>query len=119
MIGSVTYLRVPSFATQHSLSRVLLLAGAMGLATPGLAQRNFTSFPEFESAALAALGSENLMRLEFTATGWEACLGQSWRIDAGWARWELSDYRRVLDFDAGLSIHTAQRRAGLDPERIG
>src|SRR5690606_32539342 len=83
------------------------------------AQPTFTNFADFETAARAALGSADLARLEFTASGWEACLGQPWRIDAGWARWELTDYRRVLDFEAGLSLQSAQRRAGMDPDRIG
>jgi glyoxylase-like metal-dependent hydrolase (beta-lactamase superfamily II) len=91
----------------------------MGFALPTHAQQNFATFADFEAAALAALRSDSLARLEFTASGWEGCLGQPWRIDAGWARWELTGYRRVLDFDAGLSVHSAQRRAGLDPERIG
>lgn len=83
------------------------------------AQQDFSTFAEFDTAARAALGSAGLTRLEFTAEGWEACLGQPWRIDDGWARWELSDYRRVIDFAAVRSVHSTQRRAGLDPERIG
>lgn len=88
---------------------------------PGLlqGQSRFASYAELHTAALAALGSTTLQRLEFQGSGWEACLGQPWRIDAGWARWELQDYRRVLAFDTGHSLHSAQRRAGLDPERLG
>ncbi|MEY4640645.1 MAG: hypothetical protein RLZZ227_639 [Pseudomonadota bacterium] len=83
------------------------------------AQQDFATFADFAAAARAALHSEQVTRLEFTANGWEACLGQPWRIDAGWARWDLRDYRRVFDFAAGLSVQNAQRRAGLDPDRIG
>jgi glyoxylase-like metal-dependent hydrolase (beta-lactamase superfamily II) len=97
----------------------ILLAVTAAVTLPAHAQQNFASFAEFATAARVALGSQDLGKLEFTAQGWEACLGQPWRIDDGWARWELTDYRRVLDFDAGMSVHTAQRRAGLDQERIG
>lgn len=106
-------------AMHRSLYRAMVLAAGAGLTFPAAAQQNFANFAEFEAAARAALQSQGLARLEFTASGWEACLGQPWRIDAGWARWELTGYRRVLDFDAGLSLHSTQRRAGLDPERIG
>jgi glyoxylase-like metal-dependent hydrolase (beta-lactamase superfamily II) len=90
-------------------------------AVPGLlqAQPRFASYAELHAAALAALGSSTLQALEFHGSGWEGCLGQPWRIDAGWARWELLDYRRVMAFDRGQSIQTAQRRAGMDPERLG
>ncbi|MDY6982247.1 MAG: hypothetical protein SV422_04095, partial [Pseudomonadota bacterium] len=101
-----------------STARAIMLITA-GSSVPVLAQQDFANFAEFEAAAHAALGSTDLTRLEFTASGWEACPGQPWRIDDGWARWELTDYRRVLDFDAGTSLQTAQRRAGMDPERIG
>jgi glyoxylase-like metal-dependent hydrolase (beta-lactamase superfamily II) len=106
-------------APVRSVSGTLLLAAGIASSLPIHAQQDFASFAEFATAARAALGSPDLAKLEFTATGWEACLGQPWRIDAGWAKWELTDYRRVLDFNAGLSVHSAQRRAGLEPERIG
>ncbi len=106
-------------ASLRPIPKALLLAFGAALALPVSAQQNFASFADFEAAALAALGSTNVAKLEFTASGWEACLGQPWRIDAGWARWELTGYRRVVDFDAGRSVQSAQRRAGLDPERIG
>lgn len=105
-------MRMPSTA-----KAILLVTAASSF--PVNAQQDFPDFAAFEAAARAALGSEGLARLEFTASGWEACLGQPWRIDDGWARWELTDYRRVLDFDAGMSLQTAQRRAGMDTERIG
>ena len=101
-----------------SAAKAVLLAAATS-AVPVLAQERFASFADFEAAARAALGSEAFARLELTAHGWEACLGQPWRIDDGWARWELTDYRRVFDFDAGLSLQNAQRRAGMDSGRIG
>lgn len=94
----------------------LLSAGALLLVTnAGWA----LTAAEFHQQALDALGSGTLTRLEFTAQGWEGCLGQPWRIDAGWARWELRDYRRVMDLANGTSLQTAQRRPGLDPARLG
>ncbi len=99
--------------------KAFLLAASIAFTLPVHAQQNFATFADFAAAARTALGSPDLAKLEFTASGWEACLGQPWRIDAGWAKWELTDYRRVLDFNAGLSVHSAQRRAGLEPERIG
>jgi glyoxylase-like metal-dependent hydrolase (beta-lactamase superfamily II)/catechol 2,3-dioxygenase-like lactoylglutathione lyase family enzyme len=74
---------------------------------------------QLHDAALAALGGSDLTGLTFTGAGFDACLGQAWAIEEGWARWELTGYRRVINYDSGSSRHTAQRRAGLDPQKIG
>lgn len=73
---------------------------------------------EFRAAALSALGGE-VSGIEFTGSGWDACLGQPWAISEGWARWELTDYRGVIDYRNGRSSHMTQRRAGMDPGRLG
>ena len=76
------------------------------------------SLADFRAAALAALG-DPAQTIEFTASGWDACLGQAWAVTEGWARWELTDYRRIIDFGSGSSTQSAMRRAGLDPDRVG
>jgi glyoxylase-like metal-dependent hydrolase (beta-lactamase superfamily II) len=73
----------------------------------------------FQKAALAALGGQAVNAIEFTGNGWEACLGQAWSVNEGWARWELTNYRRVIDYANGTSSQTAQRRAGMDADHIG
>ena len=71
-------------------------------------------------AATAALGAENLKTVEFSGNGWDACLGQAWNVNSDrWARWELRDYNRVIDFDSSSSRHTAQQRAGMDANALG
>lgn len=105
--------------TTKAKSAAPLLVITLAFALPAPAQSEFDTFAELHAAALAAMHSENLTRLEFNAAGWEACLGQPWRIDQGWARWELSAYHRVLDFATGMSVQSAQRRAGMDPDMLG
>src|SRR6188768_1937892 len=71
-------------------------------------------------AAATAMGADNLKTLEFAGNGWDGCLGQAWNVNDGrWARWELKDYNRVIDYEAGNSRHTAQQRAGMDPQAVG
>jgi hypothetical protein len=70
--------------------------------------------------AAAALGAENLKTIEFSGNGWDACLGQAWSVNDGrWARWELRNYNRVIDYETVSSRHTAQQRAGLDAHALG
>lgn len=73
----------------------------------------------FYAAARNALGGQEISGIEFGGEGWDACLGQAWSVAEGWARWELTGYSRVIDYGSGSSSHTTQRRAGMDPERIG
>lgn len=94
---------------------ILLLAV---YAPPGAAQTAAPPLAAFLEQAEQALGGD-IERLEFTGQGWEACLGQPWSVREGWARWEITDYRRVIDFSAPASSQSAMRRAGLDPGKLG
>jgi glyoxylase-like metal-dependent hydrolase (beta-lactamase superfamily II) len=96
--------------------KIVMLAGLAGFATSALAQ---DGLDELRERAEAALGTVDLQRLEFSAEGWEACLGQPWNISEGWARWSLTDYRRVIDYATGTSVQTATRQPGMDPGKIG
>jgi glyoxylase-like metal-dependent hydrolase (beta-lactamase superfamily II) len=71
-------------------------------------------------AAATALGVDTLKTVEFAGNGWDGCLGQAWNVNDGkWARWELKDYNRVIDYDAVRSRHTAQQRAAMDADKVG
>lgn len=102
--------------TRRALVGACVLASA-GVAAPGRAQDMDAA--AFYDAAIEALGGRDVSRIAFRGAGWDACLGQAWSVEEGWARWELTDYRRAIDYERGTSSQTAMRRAGLDPERIG
>lgn len=105
----------------HLRARILAL-GAFALAGGGLAGPAAAQDIEaaaLHDAAIEALGGRDADRVAFTGAGWDACLGQAWSVEEGWARWELTDYRRVIDYARGTSSQSAMRRAGLDPGRIG
>jgi glyoxylase-like metal-dependent hydrolase (beta-lactamase superfamily II) len=106
-------IKTPGFQSFVALS--VLLAGCQGDA----ARPVIGTAAELQVTSLAAMHADNLTRLEFTASGWEGCLGQAWNINEGWARWELTDYRRVIDYSTTASIQTAQRRAAMDPDKVG
>jgi glyoxylase-like metal-dependent hydrolase (beta-lactamase superfamily II) len=76
------------------------------------------TYGEFLDRALEVLGGD-VTTLAYSGEGWDACLGQAWAVSDGWARWELTDYRRVIDYQTGTSVQNAMRRAGLDPDRVG
>jgi len=102
--------------TGRVLLGVCVLASA---AIGGLGQAQDIDAAAFHEAAVDALGGRDADSLAYTGAGWDACLGQAWSVEEGWARWELTDYRRAIDYARGTSSQTAMRRPGLDPERIG
>lgn len=73
----------------------------------------------FRESALDAMGAVEVERIELTGAGWDACLGQAWNVNDGWARWEIRDYRRVIDYADTASLQTAMRRAAMDPDKVG
>lgn len=106
----------------HRVKRVRAVLGAcvlvgIGIADPGRAQD--VDAASVYDAAIEALGGRDTDSIAFTGAGWDACLGQAWSVEEGWARWELTNYRRVVDYARGISSQTAMRRPGLDPEHIG
>jgi glyoxylase-like metal-dependent hydrolase (beta-lactamase superfamily II) len=111
-----------SVVSKVSVSRggkaVAATASALIVSLGGKAFAQDTTFADFLSAATDALGGD-ATTIEFTGNGWDACLGQAWDINDGWARWELTGYSRIIDYAAGTSVQTAMRRAGLDPDKVG
>lgn len=70
------------------------------------------------SNATEALGAGELATIEYSGTGWDSTFGQAWSVQETWPRFELRDYNRVIDYDAGTSRQTAQRQA-MDPDKLG
>jgi glyoxylase-like metal-dependent hydrolase (beta-lactamase superfamily II) len=106
---------LPPAARSGAIVAGLLMSAIL----PGLASAQAISLEELRASAVEAMGGVDAERIELTASGWDACLGQAWNVNEGWARWELTDYRRVIDYAEGASLQTAMRRAAMDPERVG
>lgn len=90
----------------------------IALGVPGEARAQDMSVAEFRAAAVGALGGE-VTGIELTGSGWDACVGQAWSVTDGWARWEVTNYRRTIDYERGASMQSAQRRPEMDPGRAG
>ena len=51
-------------------------------------------------ASAAAMGLDNLKTIQYSATGWNALVGQSFVLTEDWARFEVTAYNRTIDYDA-------------------
>lgn len=118
---------MPRDTLRHALGRTALL-GAISLLLSacqqdsgdnGTVAASPESLADVRAEVLSAMGMTGNEKIAYRANGWEACLGQPWRIDDGWARWSITDYNRVIDYGAFASYQTAQRQAGMDPDKLG
>jgi len=70
-------------------------------------------------AAMTAMGVANLKTVQYSGTGWNAGVGQSFSPQDDWPRFEVTRYTRTIDFDAKSSREELTRRQGNNPARGG
>lgn len=70
-------------------------------------------------ASAAAMGLNNVKTIQYTATGWNALVGQSFNLAEDWPRFEVTAYTRTIDYDANVSREDFTRRRGNYPMRGG
>jgi L-ascorbate metabolism protein UlaG (beta-lactamase superfamily) len=66
-------------------------------------------------ASLRAMGGSNLKTLQYSGSGWSSRVGQTYGLAEDWPRYEVADYRRVIDYDAKWSQEDYTRRQGKYP----
>src|SRR6266849_2935491 len=70
-------------------------------------------------AAGDAMGVANLKTIQYSGTGWNAAVGQSFSPQEDWPRFEVTRYMRTIDYDAKSSREEFTRRQGNNPPRGG
>ena len=70
-------------------------------------------------ASAAAMGLNNVKTIQYTGTGWNALVGQSYDLTEDWPRFEVTSYTRTIDYDANTSREGFTRRRGSYPVRGG
>ena len=93
--------------------RILLTALVIATCASG------TSFAQDARSALQAaartMGVTNLETIEISGTGWYGQVGQSYALDGDWPRFEVFQYTRTINYDAGTSREDLMRRRGSYP----
>ncbi len=69
-------------------------------------------------ASMKAMGGTNLKTIQYSARGWNSRVGQTYTLNEDWPKYEVADYTRVIDYDAGWSREDYTRRQGNYP-RLG
>ena len=70
-------------------------------------------------AASAAMGASTLNSIQYSGSGWNAAVGQSFSPNDDWPRFDVTAYTRVLDYGSGSSREELTRRQGSYPARGG
>ena len=70
-------------------------------------------------AAVVAMGADKVKTIQYSGTGWNAAVGQSYSPQDDWPRFEVTRYARTIDYDANSSREELTRRQGANPPRGG
>jgi glyoxylase-like metal-dependent hydrolase (beta-lactamase superfamily II) len=70
-------------------------------------------------AAMRAMGAANVKTIQYSGTGWNAAVGQSFSPQDDWPHFEVTRYTRTIDYDAKSSREEINRRQGNNPPRGG
>jgi len=70
-------------------------------------------------AAVTAMGAANVKSIQYSGTGWNAAVGQSFSPEEDWPRFEVTRYTRTIDFQAKSSREDVTRKQGDFPPRGG
>jgi glyoxylase-like metal-dependent hydrolase (beta-lactamase superfamily II) len=70
-------------------------------------------------AASTAMGANNVKTIQYSGTGWNAAVGQSFGPDEDWPRFEMTSYTKIIDYDNRSAREELTRRQGNYPPRGG
>src|ERR1700754_4539100 len=71
------------------------------------------------SEVSTALGADSLKSLEFSGTGSDYAIGQSYTVNSPWPKFNDKSYTRVVSFDPWATSLQRVRTQGENPRRCG
>jgi hypothetical protein len=66
-------------------------------------------------ASVKAMGGTNLKTIQYAGAGWFSQIGQTYGLAEDWPHYEVTDYTRLVDYDARWSREDYTRRQGTYP----
>jgi hypothetical protein len=66
-------------------------------------------------AAAKTMGAVNLKTLQYSGTGWDSTVGQSYNLSSDWPRVDVTSYTRMIDYDNQSSREERTRKQGNNP----
>ena len=105
---------------RHRLIGFLCNTGADGLdgSRPGWTAAAQDAQSVLQAAA-TAMGATNLKSIQYSGTGWRGAVGQNFRPELDWPRFQMTSYTRTIDFEARSSKEEMVLIQGSNPARGG
>ncbi len=63
-------------------------------------------------ASVQAMGTDQLETIEYSGFGFSSRIGQQYSVNGGWPTYEVADYTRSIDYEAGWSREDYTRQQG-------
>jgi glyoxylase-like metal-dependent hydrolase (beta-lactamase superfamily II) len=93
---------------------LLLTTTLIGIWTAASTAQEVDAQAALEAAA-DAMGIENLNTIEYSGGGFSSRIGQQYSVNGGWPTYQVVNYTRSIDFDAGWSREDYVRQQGDYP----
>ena len=94
------------------MARRLCILVGLFLLFAGTASAQAVDARKALEAASKAMGVANLKTIQYSASGWFSQIGQTYGLAEDWPHYEVTDYTRVIDYDAKWSREDYTRRQG-------
>jgi len=95
------------------MARKLCIFVGLFLALAGTASAQAVDARKALEASAKAMGAVNLKTIQYTASGWYSMIGQTYGLNEDWPHYEVTDYTRVIDYDAKWSREDYTRAAAI------
>jgi hypothetical protein len=94
--------------------RFFVLIGMLALVA-GTASAQSVDARKALEVSSKAMGAVNLKSIQYSGSGWFSNIGQTYGLAEDWPHYEVTDYTRVVDYDAKWSREDYTRRQGKYP----
>ena len=94
------------------IALVALIAGITGVASA----QEVKDVRSVLEASAKAMGADHMKTLEYSASGWFSQIGQTYGVAEDWPHYEVTDYTRMIDYDAKWSREDYTRQQGKFPQ---
>ena len=92
-----------------------VLAALLGLMAGTASAQAVKDLRSILETSLKAMGGANLKTIQYSGSGWSSRIGQTYALAEDWPRFEVTEYTRVIDYDAKWSREDYTRRQGRYP----
>ena len=98
------------YGTPPKLRRALL-----GLVAATPSAQSTVAQAALQAALKTTSGGIDVRTLQVSAAGWSSDIGQTYGLDEDWAKFEVANYVRLLDYSANTPREDCDRKQGMYP----